>query len=136
MKPYPLELLNHFTVPCTSIALLNRDFEISLRSAGGITLTLLKIRIARSVPESRAQSIGQSSFLLEKSKLIIHIKSFYYDLLAEPVLRGEKPEVIENPRNGLGVSKLSASNHLLQLLAVMATGNYFLIFLGLRLAGR
>src|SRR5712692_4580495 len=47
MKPNPLELLNHFTVPCTSPSLLNRDFEISHLTARCITLTPLKIRIAQ-----------------------------------------------------------------------------------------
>src|SRR5258708_5713175 len=63
MKPNPLELLNHFTVPCTSDSLLNRDFEIALLSARCITLTPPKIRIARSVPESRFESIEHSFFI-------------------------------------------------------------------------
>jgi hypothetical protein len=61
MNPYPFELLNHFTVPRTSIALLNRDFEISL--PGARDSHAVEIRIARSVPETKSQSIEHSSFI-------------------------------------------------------------------------
>src|SRR5229473_6391454 len=63
MKPYPFELLNHFTVPRTSLALLNGDIEIWHPGAGPITLTPLKIRLARSVPETKFESIEHSSFI-------------------------------------------------------------------------
>jgi len=48
----------------------DRDFEILHHGARRITLTPLKIRMARSVPESNDQSIEQSSSLLEKSRLM------------------------------------------------------------------
>jgi hypothetical protein len=44
----------------------DRDFEISLNGARRITLTLLKIRMARSVPEWKEQSIEQLSWCSKK----------------------------------------------------------------------
>src|SRR3981081_434610 len=56
----PLHGSSHFHCPP------GRVFEISLHAVRRIILTSLKIRIARSVPESNDQSIEQSSFSTEK----------------------------------------------------------------------
>ena len=49
------------------------------------------------------------------------------NLFSKSLLRRKEPEIEENAGNGLGVTKFPAADHLLQLLAIMGTGNYFLI---------
>src|ERR1700676_2879224 len=58
------------------------------------------------------------------------IKFIKENLFSDSILRGKEPEIIENPGDGFGVSKLPTADHLLQLLTAVGTGNYFLIFFG------
>src|SRR5437762_467040 len=55
------------------------------------------------------------------------VETIKENLFSKSLLRRKEPEIEENAGNRLGVTKFPAADHLLQLLAIMGTGNYFLI---------
>src|SRR5260370_42415257 len=112
MKPYPLVLLNHFTVPCTSPSLLTGTS--GFRSAAlannpnAVKDTNRAECIRIEVPVNRP--------FLFIAKINFYLSGHKTDLMRAPALRlrqREKPEIVENPGDRLGVSKSPPADHLL-----------------------
>src|SRR5208282_2279315 len=63
MNPYPFELLNHFTVPCTSCLLR------TVTPGGGNEQTPPRARIARSLSKRDSESIGSRTYMFKNSHI-------------------------------------------------------------------